>query len=96
MVIEEDREHSPAWIRVGDVLEPMTRKNDRNGNPIMIGPLDWAFLHVKELDGYQNRNVQMDFYSGRGGGLQGRKNKRTFKTASVSYTHLTLPTICSV
>ena len=26
-------------------------------------------------------NVQMDFYSGRGGGLQGRKNKRTFKTA---------------
>ena len=81
LVIEEDREHSPAWIRVGDVLEPMTRKNDRNGNPIMIGPLDWAFLHVKELDGYQNRNVQMDFYSGRGGGLQGRKNKRTFKTA---------------
>ena len=81
LVVEEDREHSPAWIRAGDVLEPMTRKNDRNGNPIMIGPLDWAFLHVKELDGYQNRNVQMDFYSGRGGGLQGRKNKRTFKTA---------------
>ena len=81
LVREKDRDHSPAWIRVGDVLEPMTRKNDRNGNPIMIGALDWAYLHVTELDGYKERNVQMDFYSGRGGGLQGRKNKRTFKTA---------------
>ena len=81
LVKEKDRDHSPAWIRVGDILEPMTRKNDRNGNPIMIGALDWAYLHVTELDGYQERNVQMDFYSGRGGGLQGRKNKRTFKTA---------------
>lgn len=81
LVREKDREHSPAWIRVGDVLEPMTRKNDRNGKPIMIGALDWAYLHVTELDGHQDRNVQMDFYSGRGGGLQGRKNKRTFKTA---------------
>lgn len=81
LVREKDREHSPAWIRVGDVLEPMTRKNDRNGNPIMIGALDWAYLHVDELDGHNNRNVQMNFYSGRGGGLQGRKNKRTFKTA---------------
>jgi hypothetical protein len=81
LVREKDRESSPAWIRVGDVLEPMTRKNDRNGDPIMIGPLDWAYLHVTELDGHNDRNVQMDFYSGRGGGLQGRKNKRTFKTA---------------
>jgi len=81
LVREKDRESSPAWIRVGDVLEPMTRKNDRNGDPIMIGPLDWAYLHVTELDGHNDRNVQMDFYSGRGGGLQGRKNKRTFRTA---------------
>ncbi len=81
LVLEKDREDSPAWIRTGDVLEPMTRKNDRNNNPIMVGPLDWAYLHVKELDGHRERNVQMDFYSGRGGGLQGRKNKRTFRTA---------------
>ena len=81
LVREKEREHSPAWIRVGDVLEPMTRKNDRNRNPIMVGPLDWAYLNVTELDGYQDRNVKMDFYSGRGGGLQGRKNKRTFRTA---------------
>jgi hypothetical protein len=39
---------SPANIRIDDVLEPMTRKNDRNGKPILIGPLDWSFLLVSE------------------------------------------------
>ena len=36
--------NSPGLVRMGDVLLPMVRKNDRNGRPIMIGPLDWAFL----------------------------------------------------
>lgn len=40
--------NSPANVRVNDVLEPMTRKNDRNGKPILIGAIDWAFLHVTE------------------------------------------------
>ena len=71
-------ENSPAALQVDDVLEPMTRKNDRNGKPIIIGPLDWAFLLVTEFEG---RNVKMDFYAGRAGGLQGRKNQRTFRTA---------------
>ena len=71
-------ENSPASIRVGDVLEPMTRKNDRNGKPILIGAIDWAFLLVTELEG---RNINMDYYAGRAGGLQGRQNKRTFRTA---------------
>ncbi|MGB0595097.1 MAG: hypothetical protein ACPGLY_00190 [Rubripirellula sp.] len=69
---------SPANVRVSDTLEPMTRKNDRNGNPILIGPLGWAFLSVDEIEG---RNIKMDFYAGRAGGLQGRKNNRTFRMA---------------
>lgn len=81
LIRQKDRETSPAAIRVGDVLEPMTRKNDRNDDPIMIGPLDWAYLHVTALSGYEGRNIEMDFYAGRAGGLQGRKNKRTFRTA---------------
>ncbi len=81
LIRERFRESSPASINVGDVLEPMTRKNDRNGKPILIGPMDFAFLHVSELTGHQGRNIEMDFYSGRAGGLQGRKNKRTFRTA---------------
>ncbi|WP_146598981.1 hypothetical protein [Novipirellula aureliae] len=69
---------SPAMINVGDVLEPMIRKNDRNGNPTTIGPLEWAFLVVKEKDGSK---VEMDYHAGRAGGLQGRKNNRTFRMA---------------
>ncbi|TWU57225.1 hypothetical protein [Rubripirellula reticaptiva] len=75
LIMDED---SPAMIHVDDVLQPMTRKNDRNGNPFMIGAMDWAYLAVTE---YKDRNVSMDFYAGRAGGLQGRKNARTFRTA---------------
>jgi len=75
LILDKD---SPAGLKVGDVLEPMTRKNDRNGKPFIIGPIDWAFLNVTAFEG---RNVKMDFYAGRAGGLQGRKNRRTFRTA---------------
>lgn len=75
LVLDQD---SPAAIGVDDVLEPMIRKNDRNGTPILIGPMDFAFLLVTELEG---RNIKMDFYAGRAGGLQGRRNSRTFRTA---------------
>ena len=58
-------ENSPAAVKIGDVLRPMTRKNDRNGKPILIGPIDWAFLLGTEMDG---RYINMDFYAGRAGG----------------------------
>ena len=68
----------PAMIRIGDALMPMVRKDDRNGNPIAIGPLDWSYLYVIESN---DRLVKMDIYSGRPGGLQGRQNSRTFRVA---------------
>ena len=71
-------ENSPGGLRKGDVLEPLSRKNDRNGKPIQIGMLDWAYLVVDEVN---ESKTKMDFYAGRVGGLQGRKNKRTFRTA---------------
>lgn len=80
-ILERDRESSPAAVRVGDVLEPMIRKDDRNGKPILIGPMDWAYLNVTALTGDEGRHVEMDFYAGRAGGLQGRKNSRTFRMA---------------
>lgn len=73
LILDQD---SPALIRVGDVLQPMIRKDDRNGNPFAIGPLDWAYLVTTESD---DRRVSMDFYSGHAGGLQGRSNSRTFR-----------------
>ncbi|TWU01479.1 hypothetical protein [Neorhodopirellula pilleata] len=72
---------SPAHVRVGDILEPMVRKDDRNGKPMTIGPLDWAYLLTKEVDGHK---VKMDFHAGRMGGLQGRKNNRTHRMGIVS------------
>lgn len=69
---------SPANVPVGSVLQPMIRKNDRNGKPIAIGRVGWAYLIATEKEG---PNVKMDYYSGMAGGLQGRKNKRTFKMA---------------
>ena len=72
-------EGSPAMIHVGDVLMPLTRKNDRNGKPILIGPLDWSYLLVKEVNGVRQ---EMDYHTGRPGGLQGRQNQRTFRIAT--------------
>ncbi|WP_404305852.1 hypothetical protein [Neorhodopirellula lusitana] len=68
--------NSPAHIQVGDVLQPMVRKDDRNGKPMTIGPLDWAYLITTEVDG---EKVKMDFHAGRMGGLQGRSNNRTHR-----------------
>lgn len=72
-------EKSPASVSKDDFFVPMTRKNDRNGDPIQIGPLDWAYLHVKEVNGPK---LEMDYHAGKAGGLQGRQNKRTFRTAT--------------
>ncbi|TWU34510.1 hypothetical protein [Novipirellula artificiosorum] len=103
--------NSPAMIHPGDALEPMIRKDDRNGNPILIGPIDWAYLLVKEpkqdlepeqeasgveqedseVDAkkeqqetevvHNHSKVEMDYFAGRPITLQGRRNRRTFKTA---------------
>lgn len=75
LILAED---SPGYIGVGDVLEPMVRKDDRNGRPFVIGPIDWALLYVRER---QDRYLEMDYYAGRAGTLQGRKNDRTFRMA---------------
>jgi hypothetical protein len=72
-------EKSPGLVKVNDFFVPMIRKNDRNGDPIAIGPLDWAYLQAKELNGAR---VKMDFHAGKSGSLQGRQNKRTFRTAT--------------
>ncbi len=44
-------DESPALVREDDVLLPLVRKNDRNGRPILIGPLDWAYLLSVRLKG---------------------------------------------
>lgn len=71
-------EGSPMVIRPGDVLMPMLRKDDRNHEPFVIGPLDWSYLVVTQTDGPL---LEADYYSALSGGLQGRKNNRTYRMA---------------
>lgn len=117
---------SDFLVKPGELLLPMIRKNDRNGRPILIGPLDWAYLlaidpvakaaakkkaaaeKMKAKGGGKGKEggdkmaedkmaedkkkmppeeqpdpsrVVMELYSGRIGGLAGRKNSRTFRRA---------------
>jgi len=69
---------SPAAIQKDDFLQPAIRKNDRSGNPIILEALDWAYLHVSEVDGPK---LKMKLHAGRMGGLQGSKNRRTHRLA---------------
>ncbi|WP_146518120.1 Ig-like domain-containing protein [Stieleria varia] len=41
LILDSD---SPGLVRLGDVLEPMVRKDDRSGKPLIVGRLDWAYL----------------------------------------------------
>lgn len=75
LIVDPD---SPAAIRENDILEPMIRKDDRRGVPFAIGPLDWSFLVVT---GAEQTTVEADYWSGRAGGLSGRRNSRTYRMA---------------
>ncbi|GIW97228.1 MAG: hypothetical protein KatS3mg111_0561 [Pirellulaceae bacterium] len=69
------REENPAKIRVGDVLQPIVRRNDRYGQPTLLEPLKWTYAAVVKSDGI-HADVNVYTYSG-GPGLQGRRNRRT-------------------
>ncbi len=66
---------NPASVAVGDVMQPIVRRDDRNGNPTLLEPLAWTFAAITETDGVK---LMANVYTYSGGpGLQGRKNRRT-------------------
>lgn len=66
---------NPARLRVGDVLQPIVRRDDRNGVPTLLEPLSWTFAAITKSDGVK---LDANVYSYSGGpGLKGRKNRRT-------------------
>ena len=66
---------NPAAIVVGDVMQPVVRRDDRNGVPVLLQPLPWTYAAVTASDGVK---LQANVYTYSGGpGLQGRKNRRT-------------------
>ena len=72
LIIHRD---NPANVVVGDVLQPIVRRDDRNGVPTLLQPLPWTFAAVTDSDGVKLK-ANVVTYSG-GPGLQGRKNRRT-------------------
>lgn len=66
---------NPSRIAIGDLLEPVVRRDDRNGIPTLLQPLSFTFAAVTGSDGI-NLDSNVYTYSG-GPGLEGRKNRRT-------------------
>ncbi len=66
---------NPAGLVIGDVLQPIVRRDDRNGIPALLEPLPWTFAAITASDGVKMA-ANVYTYSG-GPGLQGRKNRRT-------------------
>ncbi len=71
----EEGEVNPARIRVGDVLHPFVRRDDRNGVPLLLQALTFTYCAVTQSDGVKMR-ANVYTYSG-GPGLQGKQNRRT-------------------
>ncbi len=69
---------SPIAIQSGQTLQPWIRKDDRNGRPQTLGILDWTYGIVKSVDAAK---IEMDIFSGRSGGLQGKQSKRLHRLA---------------
>ncbi len=68
-------DENPAAVVPGDLMQPIVRRDDRNGQPSLLEPLSWTYACVTESDGIKlGANVYS--YSG-GPGLEGRKNRRT-------------------
>jgi hypothetical protein len=67
--------NNPAAVEVGEVMQPIVRRDDRNGVATLLEPLSWTFAAITETDGVKMK-ANVYTYSG-GPGLQGRKNRRT-------------------
>jgi hypothetical protein len=68
-------DENPARLRVGDVMQPIIRRDDRNGLPVLLQPLGFTYAAMTATDGIKGE-VNVYTYSG-GPGLQGRQNRRT-------------------
>jgi hypothetical protein len=75
LILNED---SPANVGEGDYLQPLMRKDDRTGEPSLLGVVDWTYLKVEDKS---KSEVTLKMHSGRAGALAGRRNNRTHRMA---------------
>ncbi len=69
---------SPAAFNKGDWVQPVMRKNERTGEPQMVGIIDWTYLIITEQE---EARVKLEMHSGRAGALKGQRNSRTIRAA---------------
>lgn len=69
---------SPAAVQKGDFVQPFLRKNDRAGEPLLVGVVDWTYFLATEQS---DAKLKFEMHSGRSGALKGRRNARTIRAA---------------
>jgi hypothetical protein len=67
-------DNNPAQVRVGDLMHPILRRDDRNGLPIVIEPIPWTYAAITSSDGVKMK-ANVYTYSG-GPGVGVGKNRR--------------------
>jgi hypothetical protein len=71
-------EEHPVLIRLGDVLQPIIRRNDRNGQPSLLEAIPWTYIAVTEVN---REHISGAVFTGIRGGMEGRRNSRTQRVA---------------
>lgn len=71
-------ETHPVLLQVGDVLQAVVRRNDRNGQPSLLETVPWTFIVAHNVQG---EHVDGFVFTGVRGGLEGRRNSRTQRLA---------------
>ena len=69
--------NSAAHVPAGSLLQPLLRRNGRDGKPLQVGRVDWAFLMVKDIEGAR---AELELIDGMAGGpLSSRPSMRVTK-----------------
>ncbi|MEY4568045.1 MAG: hypothetical protein RLY14_3015, partial [Planctomycetota bacterium] len=71
-------EEHPVLIRIGDVLQPIIRRNDRNGQPSLLEAIPWTYIAVTDV---KREHISGAVFTGIRGGMEGRRNSRTQRVA---------------
>ena len=66
------RPNSRVAMSVGDILQPIVRRNDRVGNPLQIDSIEWTFMRVTGRDETNPNLLQVQVHSGFRSPIRGR------------------------
>jgi hypothetical protein len=79
LIAENDaQEAHPCFVGVGDVLRPIMRRDNRDGEPTLIQTIPWTYIVAY---GAERSILDCAVYSGRQGALLGRPNRRLHRMA---------------